>query len=212
MRWFITGPTYGDLSRLKEYNGSNIIILGDSEFFSGNNPKILKEASAFKSAFYCIRGSHDNHPDNVPGVIAVYDDEVKGVVYYNPEYPNVRFFEDGQIYTINNKRILTIGGGKLLNEREFILSGKRYYTNTGLSKFKMKDIENNIKGEKVDEVLTYTAPKSWINPKTEDSSIERWMTDLCIKFDWKKWYFSRYEEDINLSKNITELHKHIVEL
>lgn len=211
MKWYITGPTHGDLKKIQSFKNSNLIILGDSEFFSGNDPKLLKKASKIETNFYCVRGGYDNIPDNVPGVIAVYDEIVQGVIYINPKYPNIKFFEDGEIYTINGKKVLVLGGGKPLDEDKMILSKKRWFPETLIPTGKREEIAEKMVGKKVDIVLSYTAPRGWKYPGKSYVQ-EQWLGELILKFDWDKWYFSRYEEDKNLSPNVVELYEHFEEI
>ena len=209
MRWFITGPLDEDLDRFKFDEPCNIIVLGDACFFNPSKTKLLNLASSSFHNFYCVRGGHENNPEYISGLVTVYDQAVDGLVFCNPEYPNIKYFDDGQVYTIGKRRCLILGGGTALDERELLLKGGEYFDKSILSENEMKDISGFVENEDVDYVFSYTAPISWEKPSNGRYEMELWMNELKDRFSWKVWMFGRYRQDIDLSVNIREIYQDI---
>lgn len=211
MQWLITGSTDGEINKLTKLDSCGIIIIGDSYFCVDGSEKLLKSLEDDNNYYYCIRGAVDWDPKNKLNIISFYDNMVNGVVYLNPNYPNVRFLENGNIYNIKNKKVLVIGGGKYLNEDGEILKGKTFYPNNILSENEINRINEIVKDKNIDIVLSYTAPLSWEKPAPEDISImEKWLDDLKNTFHWKTWVFSKYRIDADFSDNIKAIHKDVM--
>ena len=212
MKWYISGTFNNNLDKFKDIKNSNILILGDACFFNKSKEKVLKKANKTNNNFYCIRGGLENNPEFIEGLVAIYDDRVKGLTFYNVNYPNIRYFEDGQIYDIGGQQTLVIGGGLPINERELLLKGKEYYPDNVLKNEELHKIEGDIDGKEVDLVLTYTAPHSWEESPNEDLSMELWFSRIKNLFTWKKWMFGKYKKDINLDEDIMEIYDDIFEI
>ena len=58
--------------------------------------------------FLCIHGNHEMRPVNISGYIETKWCGGKG--WLQPEYPNLVFAKDGEIYTMNGLQYLVIGG------------------------------------------------------------------------------------------------------
>ena len=125
--YFITGDTHseaGTIARLKtlktqylSYDPAEtaLIILGDVGFnywLNKKDWKHKKHAAEFGYHIYCVRGNHEERPENLAknAPYQAWDAEVGGVVYVDSDFSNIRYLKDGGEYTIGGKSCLVIGG------------------------------------------------------------------------------------------------------
>lgn len=178
-RWIITGDTHGRVGqRLHQitHNMDNIvpeetavIILGDAGlnyYLNSTDLKGKRVASDFGIQVYCVRGNHEQRPQNVPGMKLVDDENVSGKVYIEEEFPLIRYFVDGGEYTINGKSVLVIGGAysvdkyyRLARAAGHSFSG--WFSDEQLSSEERTEILAKVSGKRYDLVLTHTAPITW---------------------------------------------------
>ena len=149
----------------KEYTEQDIvIILGDVglNYYQNITDMIEKErlTTNNKNKFFCIRGNHEERPENISTYKEV--DMYEGKVYIEDEYPNIIFAKDGGIYNINGKTILTIGGAYSVDKEYRLLYGYNWFKDEQLTKEEMNEILKNIKGKHFDIVLTHTCPYKYI--------------------------------------------------
>ena len=57
---------------------------------------------------FAIHGNHEIRPAVLPGYVE--KTWKGGVVYYQENYPTVLFGKDGEIFQLNGKRVIVIGG------------------------------------------------------------------------------------------------------
>ena len=110
--WIITGDTHGGMATISrvgnihrnmencvpEYTG--IIILGDAglNFYLNNTDKKHKKTlNGMGYHIYCVRGNHEERPENL-GYELDYDPDVKGLVYLDPDFENIHYLVDGEEY------------------------------------------------------------------------------------------------------------------
>lgn len=199
-----------------------VIILGDAglNFYLNKTDKKNKEAVQ-KTGYtiYCVRGNHEERPENLPDIVYEYDKEIDGRVIIESEYPNIRYFRDGMVYNIDGLKTLVIGGAYSvdkwyrLNRAGIFSKFDPNYGNpkkTGwfpeeqLDSEEMFEIEQEHSGKKFDLVLSHTCPLSWqptdlflpfLDQSSVDSSMEQWMDEFKDKIDWGVWLFAHYHTD-----------------
>lgn len=213
--WFITGDIHGNISRFKTYpfpSESGLIILGDAGFNYHMNElddalKTGAESLAVKKdfTFYCVRGNHEGRPAEVRGIIHTYDPDVNGYIYYESKFPHIRYFYDyGQIYTLGEYKVTTIGGAYSVDKYYRLMQGWNWHSNEQLSPEEMKKCTKYLLQKNVDFVFSHTCPYSWrpvdlflrgLDQSTVDSSMELWLDELKEKFDWGVWCFGHYHSD-----------------
>ncbi len=125
----ITGDMHGDFSRLYnlEFNKDDILIaLGDTGInyylnkYDIENKKILNNLNI---KIFSIRGNHEERPENINTYKEV--EMFGGKVFIEEEYPNLIFAKDGEIYNIDNKSILVIGGAYSVDKEYRLLYGHK---------------------------------------------------------------------------------------
>ena len=88
-----------------------IVLLGDvgANYYTGRRDNLLKAfLNDAGTVFLCIHGNHERRPTTIPGYVET--EWHGGKAWVQPEYPNLIFAKDGEIYTLNGLRYLVIGG------------------------------------------------------------------------------------------------------
>ena len=237
-RWMVTGDTHGQVvERLRsvELNSADekigFIILGDAgiNFYLNKTDRKNKEAISACENFivYCVRGNHEERPQNIEGMLEDYDDEVDGYVCYEPDFPNIRYFLDGGIYNINGHSVLVIGGAYSVDKWYRLARFNPGATWTGwfpteqLTAEEMYDIETLMTDSHFDFILTHTCPESWqpfdmfisgLDQSTVDKSMEVWFDGLKDKINWKIWLFGHFHDDRLVRPGVEMLFQNVWDL
>lgn len=240
MKFFVTGDAHGNFNRfymlpeeIKHDSDVGVIILGDAgwNFFLNNTDTHKKRDfhNNFDFYVYCVRGNHEARPQSVKGMESVWDSNVSGEVYYEPQFPRIRYFYDYGAYIINGLYTLIIGGA---------YSVDKYYR---LVRAGVQEDENNPKktgwwadeqlteeeregcyqvagGIEWDLVLSHTCPISWeptdlflssVDQSSVDSSMEEWMEDLKKNVKWNTWLFGHFHDDRLVRPHVEMLYRDV---
>ena len=81
-----------------------------------------------------------------------------GKVFIEDDYPNLIFAKDGEVYNIDGKSVLVIGGAYSVDKEYRIMYGHKWFKNEQLSVKEINDILEKVKGKHFDIVLTHTCP------------------------------------------------------
>lgn len=213
MKVFVTGDTHGQTSRRIKFSselrrGDALIILGDSGFNYYLDERDQKEKRRVQDTgiiIYCVRGNHEERPENIETMIKCADEEIKGIVYLEPEYPNIKYLIDGNIYYFNGHRTLVIGGAYSVDKHIRLKrqGDYKWFPQEQLSKKEMREIEEAHSGEEFDFVLTHTCPESWIpkdlftsmDQSTVDTSMEQWLEKFRHKIRYNVWLCGHFHDD-----------------
>lgn len=200
---------------------TGIIILGDSDlnFWLNNiDKKYKKLLNSEGYHIYCVRGNHEERPENIPGMILIKDEDVGNAVWMQEEFPNIRYFVDGNEYTIGSYSVLVIGGaysvdkwyrlaraGYTLGEAETADPKKcGWFKDEQLTEKERNNICDKVQGKHYDFVFTHTAPLDWeptdlflncIDQSAVDKTMEVWLNKLKDCFTWGVWCFAHYHAD-----------------
>lgn len=214
----ITGDCHGRVDdrlayikdTIPEYDPSEtaVIILGDIGFNYYKNKKDWKlkhHAAQFGYTIYCLRGNHEDRAENMSHPIYVIDDFVNGMVCYEEEFPNIRYFMDCVAeYEIMGKKILCIPGAYSVDKWYRLQNGWQWFAQEQLSEEEMKYAEEQFGGKYYDFVFSHTAPLDWeptdlflncIDQSTVDKTMEVWMNEFKEMINWKVWCFGHYHAD-----------------
>ena len=210
-QWWVTGDTHGDFSRFYKLNSAvpegetwGVIILGDAgiNFWLTKRDKKLKYRicdSYPNLHFYCVRGNHEARPEDVEGMEKFWDDEVNDEVYWQPEYPNIKYFIDGFEYNINGYKTLVCGGAYSVDkywrlEKQAAGFYGGWFANEQLSEEERNMIMSLVKGHSYDLILAHTCPWEWeprdlflstVDQSSVDDSMERWLGELLQAVHWQ---------------------------
>ena len=204
--FYITGDTHRDFTRVHNLpKGSTLIILGDVgiNYFLNEEDKELKEyLNSLDITFLCIQGNHEERPENIP----TYKENKMygGKVFIEDDYPNLIFLKNGEIYTINNKKVLVLGGAYSIDKNIRLLYGWHWFKDEQLSKSEMNTILEKYQGTHVDVILSHTSPKkfepvevflSGIDQKTVDKTMEEFLDTVEETIKYDKWYCGHYHTE-----------------
>lgn len=229
-RILITGDKHGDFSFLESFINlektdisDTLIILGDAgiNYYvsscdeKNNKYKLSKRAkktltylSTLPITLFCIQGNHEARPET----IKEYKEKIwnEGIVYYQEKAPNILFAKNGEIYNINQKKFLVIGGAYSVDKHYRLQNNYAWFDDEQLNENEKNMILNKIKNLNVDYVLTHTCPYkyipvylflSFIDQSTVDNSMEYFLDEVEQNLNYKKWYFGHYHSDEMLNKN-----------
>lgn len=150
---------------------------------------------------FCVHGNHEECPEELSG----YEEQIwqGGVVLYQPEYPNLLFAQDGEVYDFDGKQAIVIGGAYSVD--------KFYRLANGLPWFPTEQPDDAIKarveaklerlGWRVDYVFSHTTPLScrptWafspgFDQSKVDTSTEEWLEALERRLTYKAWYAGHF--------------------
>lgn len=211
----MTGDCHGNFTRFKNYDKTlqkdpeaAVIILGDAGLNWNLNEQdshmknFLKKRYQFR--IYCVRGNHEARPQDVPEMELIYDEDVKGEVYIQKQWPNIRYFKDWGIYTFGRFTAAVIGGAYSVDKWYRLSNNLAWFDNEQLTEEEMLQCTVDLTNQKVDFVLTHTAPICWeptdlflssINQSTVDKTMELFLEEVGQCFDWRIWCFAHYHTD-----------------
>jgi 3-oxoacid CoA-transferase subunit A len=243
--WFITGDVHGRvLPRLAKLADGDwtpeetaLIILGDvgfNFFLNRTDWKNKRDVQNTGYHVYCVRGNHEERPERIPGMAFAYDENVGNGVWYEPEFPNIKYFHDGGVYTIGGKRTLVIGGAYSIDKwyrlhRIGVLAEHQisrdaaakagWFMDELLSKYEMEKIQRIYAGDHFDAVLSHTCPLDWeprdlflsgIDQSKVDKSMENWMNEFKDQITWDSWLFGHFHADRSIQDGVQMLYHDIL--
>lgn len=225
MKWLLRGDCHGNFVWLDKLdkekyppNETAIIILGDvglNFYLNKSDQKMKKVVNSKEYYLYCVRGNHEQRPQFVEGMKEMHDDIVDGPIYYEPEYPYIRYFFDYGYYTIDGYKCAVIGGAYSVDkwyrlarggftEETNIPKKTGWFPDEQLTRAEMEHCEMKLIGRKFDFVFTHTCPLQYqptdlflgfVEQSKVDNRMEVWMDELFGKFDWTILCFGHYHRD-----------------
>lgn len=136
-----------------------IVLLGDvgANYYTGRRDNLLKAfLNDAGTVFLCIHGNHERRPTTIPGYVET--EWHGGKAWVQPEYPNLIFARDGEIYTLNGLRYLVIGGAYSVDKYYRLSRGWGWWPDEQPSPEIKTFVEQQIKSKPFDIVLSHTCP------------------------------------------------------
>jgi len=216
--FIITGDTHRDFrfvgalcDKLETTTDDVLIILGDAGInYYGDKDKPLKRVIAeLPITIFCIHGNHERRPESVGTYI---ESEWRGgTVYIEPEFPNLLFAKDGEIYDIDGKKCIVIGGAYSVDKAARIVNDWGWWSDEQPSVKTKQCVEQqfDIEGWRVDVVFTHTAPLKYeprevficgIDDSKVDKSTEVWLDSIEDRLDYDRWYCGHYHTNKAIDK------------
>ena len=216
---YITGDIHGSLSPIYELFEKHspaiddiIVILGDVGLnYTGTLQDIsLKRAmSKLGSTFFCIHGNHENRPQN----IASYSEKEwnGGRVLFEEDFPNILFPVDGDIFLLEGKKCLVIGGAYSVDKYYRLSNGHKWWPDEQPSSAIKEYVEEQIANNDINIVFSHTCPAKYIptecflsciDQSEVDNSTEEWLDTIEEKLDYTAWYLGHW----HTNKHIDKLH------
>jgi len=211
---YITGDTHGDFERVREFcykykttREDTLIVLGDAgiNYHLDDRDYILKNSLLqLPITLFCIHGNHEERPEN----ISTYKTKMfsGGVVYYEEDYPNILFAKDGEIYNLDNKQTLVIGGAYSVDKENRLLMRYKWYESEQPSSEIKERVLSKLKenNNKVDIILSHTCPYKYIpyevflsgiDQSKVDNSTEKFLDIVEATTKYNKWYCGHYHTE-----------------
>lgn len=223
----ITGDMHREFYRLCGVEpNSMLIILGDASinYYLDIFDNILKDfLSCYNIKLFCIQGNHEERPENIPTYKEV--EMFGGKVFIESAYPNLIFAKNGELYNIDNKKVLVIGGAYSIDKDNRIMKGIPWFKDEQLTKKEMDDILIKYKGKHIDVILSHTCPLKYepteafiegVEQLNVDKSMEMFLDRVEEVVDYDKWYCGHYHIEKQVAKiefmfkNIKKFNKDIV--
>ena len=216
---YLTGDTHRDFDRFYRFcemmdtkKNDIMIILGDAGinyFLDDRDDDFKAEISNFPLTFFCIHGNHEERPYLCKGYEEIYWGGA--TAYMDKRFPNQIFAKDGEIYTINGKETLVIGGAYSVDKPWRIATGNKWFKSEQPDSEIKKRVEKNLNltGWKVDTVLTHAAPVCYepvhmfikgLDQSKVDKTTENWLQTIADRLEFKRWFFGHYHGEWQTGK------------
>ena len=191
-----------------------IVLLGDvgANYYTGRRDNLLKAfLNDAGTVFLCIHGNHERRPTTIPGYVET--EWHGGKAWVQPEYPNLIFARDGEIYTLNGLRYLVIGGAYSVDKYYRLMRGFRWWEDEQPDEATKAKVEQVLtaRGWQVPVVLSHTCPFKYepveaflpgIDQSSVDASTERWLDTIDDRLTCDAWYCGHW----HINKRIEKMH------
>jgi DNA repair exonuclease SbcCD nuclease subunit len=216
MAIYITGDTHGGINARKLYSSNfpnyknltrndYLIIAGDFGYVWDNSEiekNLRKEINNKKFTTLFVDGNHENFELlNTFPIINKFNGRARQID------DNIFQLLRGEIYEIDNKKILTFGGASSI-DKECRQEGISWWKEELPNYAEIDNLYSNLEkhNNKVDIVITHTCPSGIIEAVVEDEN--RYGYDLCNKLfedvresiEFDKWYFGHFHKDMEIGK------------
>lgn len=219
-RVFLTGDTHGVFYRLADFCDKNktskedvIIILGDAglNYYGCHGDHSCKSyVNNLPITVFAIHGNHEMRPETIKS----YKEKKwnGGTVYVEDEFPSILFAKDGEVYNLNEKRVLAIGGAYSVDKWHRILRGMSWWADEQPSDEIKQRTEHKLESLAwdIDVVISHTVPLKYepveaflpqVDQSEVDKSTEIWLNEIEEKLKYNQWYAGHY----HIKKQIDKL-------
>ena len=224
---YLTGDTHGEVGINKLVNGNNpltktltkddkLIILGDFGLFwnvprSDTEKYWLDWLSNQEYQVLFLDGNHENFD-----LLEQFEEVEMFGGKVGVAYDNIYHLKRGEVYTIEDNKILVVGGASSI-DRVYRTLNKSWWEAEELSLAEIKNTEDNIVSEshKFDYVLTHTIPGSmkrffgFYNGLF--CSTSEYFSSIYRIISFKHWYTGHMHMDKTVD-NVTILYDKIIKL
>lgn len=215
---YLTGDTHGRFERIgafcekKQTSQDDIlIILGDAGInFHADALDILRQEylSKLPITLLCIHGNHERRPESLP-----YYGEREwhgGKVYVEGRYPNILFAKDGEVYNLDSRKAIAIGGAYSI-DKAWRTAGQSWWADEQPSPAIKARVENTLDqlNWQIDIVLSHTAPLKYepvevflpgVDQSKVDKSTEEWLDGIEERLKYGKWYCGHYHTEKKIDR------------
>ena len=216
---YITGDTHGNFEHIESFckrmdtsTDDILIILGDAGInFYGEEYDRRKKIylNSLPITLFCIHGNHEQRPYT----ISSYKEKEwhEGIVYYEEEFSSILFAKDGEIFDLDGKKTIVLGGAYSIDKYFRLLRGYPWWSDEQPSMEIKQYAEQQLKERNwnIDIVLSHTGPLKFepremflegIDQSRVDKSTEIWLDYIENKLSYKKWYFGHYHTEKKIGK------------
>lgn len=210
----LTGDTHRDFDRIFDFceeNGTTrddiLVILGDAgiNYFLDDSDYGLKcWLARLPVTLFCVHGNHEERPF----LIDSYEEAPwhGGTVYLEPEFPNLIFAKDGEIYDLDGRKTLVIGGAYSVDKYARLGGGGIWFPSEQPDDTIKSYVERQLDkaGWRVDCVFSHAAPEQYeprwaflpsLDQSTVDKSTEQWLDRIEKRLRYDRWFCGHYHVD-----------------
>jgi len=219
---FFTGDIHGDIYSVIEFieeqeltSDDIIVLLGDVGLnFFGNrygDSKRKRKLNSFSVHILCIHGNHEMRPDTL-STYREYDWQ-GGKVYQEMAYPYLHFAKDGEIYELDGRTAIAIGGAYSVDKYYRLRTNGYWWSDEQPSEKIKRKVESKLESIdwKIDLVLSHTCPAKYmpieaympgLQQDQVDHGTENWLDSIEDKLDYSAWYCGHW----HINKRIDKMH------
>lgn len=217
---YVTGDTHGNFKWLVEFckemphltRDDVMIILGDAGFNYFDDVRDMSNKVGMATlpiTIFCIHGNHEMRPTSVEGY---HEQEWRGgIVYMQDDYPNILFAKDGEVFDLDGKSAVAIGGAYSVDKHYRLAHGYRWFEDEQPSAEIKQAVENKLATMEwqVDTVLSHTCPAKCIptevfidgiDQSTLDNSTEEWLDTIEGRLQYRRWFCGHYHTEKTIGK------------
>ena len=171
-KFFITGDKHRDFESVKRFcrdmntrRKDVLIVLGDAGFNyyeDSRDAKLKREVSELNITLFCLHGNKEKRPQNV-GTYGVRS-FCGGKVYYEPEYPNIFFAIDGEVYIFEGKKYMVVGGAHSVDKVRCLEEDQPFWEDEMPDDVTKSKVEKRLAAENdsIYGVMTHTCPIKYL--------------------------------------------------
>ena len=228
---FVHGDTHGYAKAFKEINNrlhfaeatedDTLIILGDvgANYWGDKRDIYTKRLIRnMRPTVLCLAGNHEKRPRAIPTYKYTYNPRYKCYGWYEPEFSNIFFPEDGAVY-IEDKRFLFAGGAYSIDKEYRLTTGAKWFPDEQPSEADKCRVRAAVcLNNKFDYVCSHTAPlnyepthlfMTYVDQSTVDKSTEIYLQEIYENIDHdylKHCYCGHFHNDEPLGEKIRLLY------
>ncbi len=216
---YLTGDTHGEFARIEAFckrfgtcKDDVMIILGDAGInFDGRIPDMRKKAflESLPITIFAIHGNHEQRPQTIEGYVEMV--WRGGVVYWEEAYPSLLFAKDGEVFDLDGKQAIVMGGAYSVDKMVRLMHGYGWWPDEQPSEEIKRYVECQLdqRNWKVDIVLSHTAPLKYepvevflagVDKSQVDKSTEKWLDWIEDQLDYQKWYCGHYHTEKKIDR------------
>ena len=209
---YVTGDTHGKFQRITDFCEHEktscediMIILGDAGInYNGwvldrEKKELLK---TLPITLFCIHGNHEQRPDTIDS----YAEKRwhGGIVYWEEDYPNLLFAKDGEIFDLDGKQTIVIGGAYSIDKMIRVIYGYGWWADEQPSDEIKRYVEEQLEKRnwKIDVILSHTVPLKYEPREMFMTGVDQSNVDKSTeeKLEYQKWYCGHYHTEKKIGK------------
>lgn len=130
---------------------------------------------------------------------------------YEEDFPNILFPVDGDIFDIEGKQCIVIGGAYSVDKFYRLRMGYKWFPDEQPTPTIKEYVAQQIRMNSVDIVFSHTCPFKYIptecflpgiDQSTVDNSTEHWLDTIEEILNYKAWYLGHW----HINKRIDKMH------
>lgn len=228
---YYTGDIHGKPDKIIDFASKHkltkddtICILGDvgCNYYGEGSVKdhnMKYKLSSLPCTIFCIHGNHEIRPQNISTYRRIIWNQ--GYVYIEDEFPNLVFAVDGNIYDLEGKDTLVIGGAYSVDKYYRLSMGYNWFEDEQPSETIKQETETAIGmwGYEFDQILSHTCPYKFIpieaflpgiDQSKVDQSTEKWLDTIEDKCIYDRWLCGHWHIDKKMDKIIFLMNDFII--